>query len=125
MNSRFSSITALPLCLIWVLACWPLRPTDQRNLDPSKTEVLATDGSTGLQQAQDSRTADPQTATKDADPLFPVVEHRKWGYMDKTGKLVIAPKYYNAFPFTEGMVRMEPFAVLVGKAVRIQFIDKS
>jgi len=74
--------------------------------------------------------AEPQgdnakTSAKENDPLFPVVEHRKWGYMDKTGKIVIAPQYHNAYPFTEGIARIEPFAVIGARAIRVQFIDKT
>jgi WG containing repeat len=121
MKSRFSSLTALPLCLIWFLACWPATSTGQRNPDPSETEVLATEGATGLQQAQEPQPADTETASKDADPLFPIVEHRMWGYIDKTGKVVIPPKFYWASPFNEGKARIEPFKM----AVRYQYIDKS
>lgn len=45
--------------------------------------------------------------------------------MDKNGKIVIVPKYYNAYRFTEGIARVEPFEVILSKAIRVQFIDKS
>ena len=125
MNPGLSSLTVPPLFLIWFLASWPLSPADQRTPDHSKIEAVSMDVSMGSQQPQDSQSDDTQTATQDADPLFPVVEHHKWGYMNKSGKLIIAPKYYNAFPFTEGIGRVEPFAVLQSKAVRVQYIDKS
>ena len=37
-------------------------------------------------------------------------ENRLYGYKDKSGKIVIPPKYYNALPFSDGMapVRLNP-----------------
>jgi len=34
--------------------------------------------------------------------LFPVEEGGKWGYIDSTGEMIIAPQFANAFPFHEG-----------------------
>jgi len=31
------------------------------------------------------------------------VEHHKWGYIDKTGRLVLPAVYYSAIPFTEAL----------------------
>ncbi len=35
--------------------------------------------------------------------LFPVIEDGKWGFIDKTGKIVIKPKFDNAKLFSEGL----------------------
>ena len=45
--------------------------------------------------------------------------------MDKTGKIVISPEYYDAYPFAEGLALVQPFRVLDGRAIRVQIIDKS
>src|SRR2546429_5235160 len=46
----------------------------------------------GFQQAADPQSAEPKPTANDTDPLFPIVEHKKWGYMDKNGKIVIDRK---------------------------------
>lgn len=38
--------------------------------------------------------------------LFPVEVDGKYGYIDKTGQIVIAPKFDDASPFSEGMARI-------------------
>lgn len=65
------------------------------------------------------------STAKDPDPLFPILEHGKWGYMDRTGKMVISPEYYDAAPFKEGLARIQPWSVLLSKAIRVYFIDKA
>jgi WG containing repeat len=61
----------------------------------------------------------------ETDPLFPVKEHGKWGYMDKSGKLVISPDYYDAYPFTEGLALVQPHVDMDSRAIRVRFIDTS
>lgn len=49
-------------------------------------------------------TARAQNApTPDAKPLYPVQLHSKWGYINKTGRIVIKPQYTSAADFTEGL----------------------
>ena len=48
----------------------------------------------------------------------PVKYNGKWGYIDKTGKFVIEPKFEGAYPFSEGLAMVK-----VGKAVG--YIDKT
>jgi hypothetical protein len=36
-------------------------------------------------------------------PLFPVVKDGKWGYVDRTGKVVVAPRFDAAGRFSEGL----------------------
>lgn len=50
----------------------------------------------------------PTPATKPASAsatphLFPVKKDGKWGYIDKTGKIVIEPRFLEAADFSEGM----------------------
>src|ERR1700758_2078698 len=60
--------------------------------------------SSELQQGtQPGQAAAPQSPTNDVGPLFPVVAHGKWGYIDKSGKIVIPLQYYFAYPFSEGL----------------------
>ncbi len=35
--------------------------------------------------------------------LFPIKKDGKWGYIDKTGKIIIDPQYDDAWPFSEGL----------------------
>jgi hypothetical protein len=54
---------------------------------------------------QDSPTNDavsPPRLYTDTEPLFRVVQGGKWGYMDKSGKVVIPPSYEDAYPHNEG-----------------------
>ena len=41
------------------------------------------------------------------DPLYPISQNGKWGFMDKSGKVVINPQYENAECFTEGYGRVK------------------
>lgn len=43
------------------------------------------------------------------DTLFPIVKDKKWGYINSSGKIVVAPKYDHASVFAEGrgMVTMK------------------
>jgi len=65
-----------------------------------------------------------QSPANETDPLFPVLKGGKWGYIDKTGKMVIQPVYYYAYPFVEGLAMIQPWAALSRGAIRVQFIDK-
>ena len=44
---------------------------------------------------------------KDKAGLFPVSREGKWGFMDRTGRMVIEPQFEAAFPFTEGFSRIQ------------------
>src|SRR3989339_851218 len=37
------------------------------------------------------------------ESLFPVQQDQKWGYIDKTGQIIIAPRFDGAEPFAEGL----------------------
>jgi WG containing repeat len=123
--SRFNSFTfQLPLLFVGFFLCCVLMPPDESVAQPIAESVAALN-STTLQQVAAPQSADAKNSANDPDPLFPVVEHHKWGYMDKTGKVVIAPTYYGASPFTEGIARVQAFVVLEGRASRVQYIDKT
>ena len=44
-----------------------------------------------------------QKETKEEGVLYPVVENGKYGFMDKTGKLIIQAQFDNAYTFKEGL----------------------
>lgn len=44
---------------------------------------------------------------KNPDGLYKFYKHGKWGYKDESGKVVIEPKYSEAFEFKEGMACVE------------------
>jgi WG containing repeat len=105
-RARFATPTKA-LFATCCLFCLPLQAADEGAAPPGQA-------------------AEPQSPAKDANPLFPVVDHGKWGYIDKDGKIVISPQYTDAGPFKEGFARIEPWAVIGGHgAVRIYFINKS
>jgi hypothetical protein len=123
---RLATFT-LQLPLICSLFCVPCQASNERGTGQTSADRSPANHLLGHQETtqQPTEAPDAQSPAKDPDPLFPVLEHGKWGYMDKTGKIVIKPEYYDAFPFKEGMARIQPFAVLLSKAIRVQFIDKS
>lgn len=42
----------------------------------------------------------------ESDRLFPVIQGGKWGYIDRTGKVIIKPQYDGAYTFHEGVARV-------------------
>ena len=55
---------------------------------------------------------------KYSEGLAPVKTVGKWGFIDKTGQMVIAPQYDEAYPFSDGLASVE-----LGK--RAGYIDKT
>ena len=39
--------------------------------------------------------------------LYPVLSGERWGYIDKSGTFVVNPQFDEAFPFFDGMARVE------------------
>jgi len=58
-------------------------------------------GGTGVISA--GTEADFLLLPKDTNPLFQIEIGDKYGFIDKTGKTIIAPKYYFCNPFSEGL----------------------
>ncbi len=46
-------------------------------------------------------------AAQDPHPLFPIVQHGMWGYMDRAGNVVIRPRFDGAEYFSEGLARVK------------------
>ena len=44
-----------------------------------------------------------QEETKESTALFPVEQNGKWGYIDKTGRMVIEPQFDRTWDFSEGL----------------------
>ena len=42
-----------------------------------------------------------------AGPLFQLVRHGKWGFMDRTGRVVIAPAFANERDFFHGLAAVD------------------
>ena len=101
MNAQIRLATfSLPLLLVGCFLCSLAWTNGLRTVAWSPTVVT----SIGLQQpVQSSDTTSSQSSAIDTGPLFPVFEHGKWGYIDKTGKIVISPAYLDAYPFSEGL----------------------
>jgi len=104
------------LLLSGCFLCWPLWATGDRIAAGPLAEPLT---------AQPGQTAGPQSSANETGPLFPVGEHGRWGYIDKTGKIVIPLQYYLAYPFSEGLALIQPFPVLGSRAIRVLIIDKT
>ena len=43
------------------------------------------------------------SSEKGGKSLFPVQQDQKWGYIDKTGQMIIAPRFDGAKPFAKGL----------------------
>ncbi len=59
-----------------------------------------------------------QAGTQESRSFFPVLQSGKWGYIDKTGTVVIKPQFDYAYNFYEGLARVK-----IGK--RSGFIDRT
>src|SRR5215831_12003687 len=93
------------------------------------TGLLIAHNSAEIQQShENSGTKESQTPLTDADKLFPVVEHGEWGYIDRTGRVVIRPQYHDAYAFCEGRGFVQVFAASdnhEGPVRRLALIDGS
>ncbi len=47
------------------------------------------------------------TPSAEAVALFPILRDGKWGYIDRTGQVVIPPRFERAGPFSEGLAAYE------------------
>ncbi len=56
--------------------------------------------------------------------LMVCTEEGKWGYVDTSGKVVIEPKYVDAYPFSEGLAVVQ-IGGIEGKEDYYEVIDKS
>jgi hypothetical protein len=43
---------------------------------------------------------------KESVVLYPILQDGKWGYIDKTGKIVINPQFDNAWRFNDGLAKV-------------------
>jgi hypothetical protein len=84
MLVRFTTLLRLSLLIAGLLFCW-------------------------FQPALQAVRAAGQSPADGIAPLFPVVEHGKWGYIDKTGRIVIPLQYHFAYRFSEGLAWVEPW----------------
>jgi hypothetical protein len=113
--ATFSLLLVLTVCFL----SWPLQATDERAAAGPLAESLTAGNSAELPQAaQTGQDAGPQSPANETGPLFLVRKDGKYGYIDKTGKIVIPPQYANAERFFEGLA-----AVKIGG--KWGFIDKT
>jgi len=125
--ATFSLLLLLTACFL----CWPLWATDRRTAAGALAESLAAHNSAGLSQAaQSGQAAGSQSPANDPGPLFPVVKDGKWGYIDRTGKIVIPLQYSDAYEFSEGLAAVWPGERQYDPAggrpiIRLSFIDKT
>src|SRR6516164_3340921 len=52
--------------------------------------------------------------------LYPVRQHGDWGYIDRTGKLVVPAQFYSASTFHDGMAFVQLFSALDNHARPIE-----
>jgi hypothetical protein len=62
--------------------------------------------STAQDSAQEPSSA-PAKKTPEIPPLYPVRLDGKYGYMDRTGKIVVAPQFSRGWDFHDGMARVD------------------
>jgi len=58
-----------------------------------------------LTSCSQKKTETPKLS-KESIRLFPIVVNDKWGYIDKTGKIVIEPQFDYAYKFSEQLARV-------------------
>ena len=125
---RLATLSLLLLFTFCSLS-WLLQANNERTTGPPFAESVARNSSAGLQQAaQPDQAADSQSPASEIGPLFPVVEHGKWGYIDKSGKIVIPLQYYFASGFSEGLAFVDGIGALDSRArwvLRVAPIDKT
>jgi hypothetical protein len=91
MNSRprlatFSLLLFLTACFL----CWTLWATDERTAAGPLGESFAARNSAGLSQAaKPGQAAGRKSPANKTGPLFVVIQNGRYGYIDKTGKMVI------------------------------------
>jgi len=51
--------------------------------------------------------AAPSPGGDEGPRLYPVVVEGKWGYIDNTGKVAVAPRFGAAFRFSEGLAPVQ------------------
>ena len=51
--------------------------------------------------------AAPSQGGDEGPGLYPVVVEGKWGYIDNTGKVAVAPRFGAAFRFSEGLAPVQ------------------
>ena len=61
------------------------------------------------------------TKKKGAGPLFQIHHGNKWGFMDRTGKVVIPPRFDGVSDFFDGLAKV---SFLVEKTFKFCFIDE-
>jgi hypothetical protein len=65
------------------------------------------DQSAKPQDAQSNEATVPARRYSDPQPLFRVIQNGTWGYIDKSGKLVIPAQFEDAYPFSEGFAQVQ------------------
>jgi hypothetical protein len=64
----------------------------------------------------------PTTNQKSPSDLTPVLQDRKWGYADGTGRVVIKPQFSRAGPFSEGLALVWTGGVPLTDSVVTSFV---
>jgi WG containing repeat len=102
-------ILGMVLALIGVLPAGcssaDLERTSSATLAPSATTT-----SPGAPTTQGTVTGEDTTTSTKASTaeavLFPIMVDGKWGYIDREGNVVVAPRFSDAAPFSEGLGRI-------------------
>jgi len=105
-----SRIAAFSLSLLFTgcFFSWPSRGANERvGGQPFANAINPLLPASPRQDEAAGQDANSKASSNEADPLFPVVEGGKWGYIDKTGKIVIPPQYYSVREFSDGMAFVE------------------
>lgn len=87
-------MTALTLALA-ALAAAAAGPTAGPPSGPPRAGAPSTPGSTAVAPAS--------AASPPAPPRFRILQGGRWGYMDAAGRVVVAPRFARAAPFSDGL----------------------
>jgi hypothetical protein len=105
-------VAALALVGVGFGAAWFMRDGDELDEPASGTETTETVGDAGSDDVDEPATEDPAPQI-----LWPVLVGDSWGYIDRTGTVVIEARFQAAESFSEGL------AAVVDDSGRYGFID--
>jgi hypothetical protein len=94
----FFTVSAFALVFMWGAYAPAVEPTENQKIQQDVPRHV---------EPGSHEDAMPLGMSKQPVALFPVERDGQWGFMDKSGKLVVPPKYEDADFFVDGLARVE------------------
>lgn len=120
LRARTALGLVLAMSTLMLTACSSGRPLSTGS-PPTSSQVGTTGSSIVVPASSIPRTTSTAPAAGDAEAvLYPVRYNGKWGYIDRSGTVVVEPQFDEAYAFSEGLGRFGVDQETVGK---FGFID--